>query len=184
MGVFREQRIFDNDESLFRRTDTPRLSLCCNCRGRRRRGGSNPDPANRSDESGCLNTCRRRSGRPRFEQNAARSAGSWCDGGNGRYLWSIARLRFFKLFGICTHLGCIPKFDPLPNATEPAADWLGGYFCPCHGSKYDLAGRVFRGVPAPYNLPVPPYHFVNDTMIRIGENPPDVIFDFASIRQL
>ena len=83
------------------------------------------------------------------------------------------------LVGICTHLGCIPGFDPLPNATQPAANWLGGYFCPCHGSKYDLAGRVFRNVPAPYNLPVPPYHFVNDTMIRIGENPPGVDFDFA-----
>jgi ubiquinol-cytochrome c reductase iron-sulfur subunit len=88
------------------------------------------------------------------------------------------------LVGICTHLGCIPKFEPLPNATVPAPNWLGGYFCPCHGSKYDLAGRVFSGVPAPYNLPVPPHHFVNDTTIRIGENPPDVNFDFSSIRQL
>jgi ubiquinol-cytochrome c reductase iron-sulfur subunit len=61
------------------------------------------------------------------------------------------------MVGICTHLGCIPKFEPLPNATEPAPNWQGGYFCPCHGSKYDLAGRVFSGVPAPYNLPVPPY---------------------------
>jgi ubiquinol-cytochrome c reductase iron-sulfur subunit len=95
-----------------------------------------------------------------------------------------AKPEFGVIVGICTHLGCIPKFDPLPNATEPAADWLGGYFCPCHGSKYDLAGRVFRGVPAPYNLPVPPYHFVNDTTIRIGENPPNVVFDFASIRQI
>ena len=88
------------------------------------------------------------------------------------------------LVGICTHLGCIPKFEPLPNATEPAPNWLGGYFCPCHGSKYDLAGRVFSNVPAPYNLPVPPYHFVSDTTIRIGENPPDANFDFSSIRQL
>jgi ubiquinol-cytochrome c reductase iron-sulfur subunit len=88
------------------------------------------------------------------------------------------------LVGICTHLGCIPKFDPLSNETEPAANWLGGYFCPCHGSKYDLAGRVFRDVPAPYNLPVPPYRFVSDTTIRIGENPPDSSFDFSSIREL
>ena len=58
--------------------------------------------------------------------------------------------------GICTHLGCAPQFDPLPNATQPAPQWPGGYFCPCHGSKYDLAARVYRGVPAPYNLPVPP----------------------------
>lgn len=88
------------------------------------------------------------------------------------------------LVGICTHLGCIPGFNPQPNPTSPAADWMGGYFCPCHGSKYDLAGRVFRGVPAPYNLPVPPYRFVNDTMVRIGENPPDVDFDLASVVQI
>jgi ubiquinol-cytochrome c reductase iron-sulfur subunit len=91
---------------------------------------------------------------------------------------------FGVLVGICTHLGCIPIFKPTPNANEPAVNWLGGYFCPCHGSKYDLAGRVFRGVPAPYNLPVPPYHFVTDTKIRIGENPPNTHFDFASIRQV
>ena len=57
------------------------------------------------------------------------------------------------LVGVCTHLGCIPKFWPQPSPTEPAPNWPGGYFCPCHGSKYDLAGRVFLGVPAPYNLP-------------------------------
>ena len=88
------------------------------------------------------------------------------------------------LVGICTHLGCIPMFYPQPNASQPTADWPGGYFCPCHGSKYDLAGRVFSGVPAPYNLPVPPYHFVGDSKIRIGENPKGVNFDFASIRQI
>jgi ubiquinol-cytochrome c reductase iron-sulfur subunit len=88
------------------------------------------------------------------------------------------------LVGICTHLGCIPNFFPQPSATQPTADWPGGYFCPCHGSKYDLAGRVYSGVPAPYNLPVPPYRFVSDSKIRIGENPPDSNFDFASIRQI
>jgi ubiquinol-cytochrome c reductase iron-sulfur subunit len=88
------------------------------------------------------------------------------------------------LVGICTHLGCIPMFYPQPSATQPTANWPGGYFCPCHGSKYDLAGRVFSGVPAPYNLPVPPYRFVNDKMIRIGENPPNETFDFSSIRQI
>lgn len=91
---------------------------------------------------------------------------------------------FGVLIGICTHLGCIPEFEPKPNPTSPAANWLGGYFCPCHGSKYDLAGRVFRGVPAPYNLPVPPYRFLSDTSIRIGENPPGQKFDFGSIRQI
>jgi ubiquinol-cytochrome c reductase iron-sulfur subunit len=88
------------------------------------------------------------------------------------------------LVGICTHLGCIPMFYPQPSASQPTADWPGGYFCPCHGSKYDLAGRVFSGVPAPYNLPVPPYRFLSDTHIRIGENPPGTSFDFASIRQI
>jgi ubiquinol-cytochrome c reductase iron-sulfur subunit len=88
------------------------------------------------------------------------------------------------LVGICTHLGCIPEFFPNPSATTPTASWPGGYFCPCHGSKYDLAGRVFKGVPAPYNLPVPPYHFVNAATLRIGENPPSSTFDFDSIIQL
>jgi ubiquinol-cytochrome c reductase iron-sulfur subunit len=88
------------------------------------------------------------------------------------------------LVGICTHLGCIPLFYPDHSDSVPSAQWLGGYFCPCHGSKYDLAGRVFNGVPAPYNLPVPPCHFVSDTMLRIGENPPDVTWDFGSIAQI
>lgn len=88
------------------------------------------------------------------------------------------------LVGICTHLGCIPKFFPTPSASEPVANWPGGYFCPCHGSRYDMAGRVFKGVPAPYNLPVPPNRFVSDQILRIGENPPDVPFDFGSIEQI
>ena len=88
------------------------------------------------------------------------------------------------LVGICTHLGCIPLFYPDTSPTMPAAQWLGGYFCPCHGSKYDLAGRVFHGVPAPYNLPVPPYHSVNETIIRIGENPPDSSWNFELIAQI
>jgi ubiquinol-cytochrome c reductase iron-sulfur subunit len=91
---------------------------------------------------------------------------------------------FGVLVGICTHLGCIPLFYPEPNQTTPVAGWLGGYFCPCHGSKYDPGGRVYRGVPAPYNLPVPPYRFVNDTTLRVGENPSDSHFDFGSIRQM
>jgi ubiquinol-cytochrome c reductase iron-sulfur subunit len=88
------------------------------------------------------------------------------------------------LVGICTHLGCIPLFYPNPSQTTPVANWIGGYFCPCHGSKYDAAGRVYSGVPAPYNLPVPPYHFVNDTTVRIGENPANSAWNFDSIRQL
>jgi ubiquinol-cytochrome c reductase iron-sulfur subunit len=88
------------------------------------------------------------------------------------------------LVGICTHLGCIPLFYPDASQAVPTAQWPGGYFCPCHGSKYDLAGRVYNGVPAPYNLPVPPYRFVNDTTIRIGENPPDSNWNFESIAQI
>jgi len=95
-----------------------------------------------------------------------------------------AKPEYAVLVGICTHLGCIPHFLPEPNPTTPAADWLGGYFCPCHGSKYDLAGRVFSGVPAPYNLPVPPYRFENDKTLRIGENPPGIAYDLGSIVQL
>jgi ubiquinol-cytochrome c reductase iron-sulfur subunit len=91
---------------------------------------------------------------------------------------------FLIIVGICTHLGCLPKCFPDASASTPAAGWPGGYFCPCHGSKYDLAGRVFKGVPAPYNLPVPPYHFVSDTIVRIGENPPGQTFDFSSIVQI
>jgi ubiquinol-cytochrome c reductase iron-sulfur subunit len=87
------------------------------------------------------------------------------------------------LVGICTHLGCIPSFMPQPNSVNPG--WLGGYFCPCHGSRYDLSGRVYSGVPAPYNLPVPPYRFVDDKTVRIGENPPDAeAFDLNSIEQI
>ncbi len=89
------------------------------------------------------------------------------------------------LVGICTHLGCIPLFYPNASETTPVTNWLGGYFCPCHGSKYDAAGRVYSGVPAPYNLPVPPYRFVNDKTLRIGENDASATaWSFDSIRQL
>ena len=88
------------------------------------------------------------------------------------------------LVGICTHLGCIPLFFPKPDPSNPAPNWLGGYFCPCHGSKYDLAGRVYSGVPAPYNLPVPPYRFPDEKTVRIGEDPPGQNWDFSSIVQI
>jgi ubiquinol-cytochrome c reductase iron-sulfur subunit len=91
---------------------------------------------------------------------------------------------YLILVGICTHLGCIPKYKPTPNASDPVPNWPGGYFCPCHGSKYDLAGRVFQDVPAPYNLPVPPYHFPDAKTLRVGENPPGENFDFNSILQV
>jgi ubiquinol-cytochrome c reductase iron-sulfur subunit len=92
---------------------------------------------------------------------------------------------FGVLVGICTHLGCIPLFYPSASATTPVSNWLGGYFCPCHGSKYDAAGRVYSGVPAPYNLPVPPYRFVNDKTLRVGENDASATaWNFDSILQL
>jgi ubiquinol-cytochrome c reductase iron-sulfur subunit len=88
------------------------------------------------------------------------------------------------LVGICTHLGCLPGYLPNPSATDPVPNWPGGYLCPCHGSKYDLVGRVYKNVPAPYNLPVPPYHFPNPTTVRIGENPPGQTFDLTSVVQM
>jgi len=76
---------------------------------------------------------------------------------------------YLVLVGICTHLGCVPLFRPTVGSIEP--DWKGGFFCPCHGSKYDLAGRVYKDVPAPKNLLVPAYRYVSDSVLMIGENP-------------
>lgn len=70
--------------------------------------------------------------------------------------------------GLCTHLGCAPSFRPEVAAPDLGADWLGGYFCPCHGSKYDMAGRVYKGQPAPLNLPVPPHSYETDAVVVIG----------------
>lgn len=75
------------------------------------------------------------------------------------------------LVGICTHLGCSPTFFPEMVAEPFDADWKGGFYCPCHNSRFDLAGRVYQGVPAPSNLVVPPYHFIDDDHIQIGVNP-------------
>ena len=75
------------------------------------------------------------------------------------------------LIGICTHLGCSPLYRPEPDADGVGVEnWPGGFFCPCHGSRFDLAGRVFTGVPAPTNLEVPPYRFENDDTIIVGED--------------
>lgn len=75
------------------------------------------------------------------------------------------------MVGICTHLGCIPTFRPTPGAPDIGASWPGGFYCPCHGSKFDLAGRVFKNVPAPTNLAVPPYHFASENRLLIGVDP-------------
>jgi ubiquinol-cytochrome c reductase iron-sulfur subunit len=71
--------------------------------------------------------------------------------------------------GVCTHLGCSPQMKPADAKAEMGADWAGGFYCACHGSKFDLAGRVFRGAPAPTNLTVPPYAFLSDSTLLIGE---------------
>ena len=76
----------------------------------------------------------------------------------------------FVAVGICTHLGCSPTFRPEVGPADLGPDWLGGFFCPCHQSKFDLAGRVFRGVPAPLNLVIPPYKYLSDTKIVIGDD--------------
>jgi len=82
-----------------------------------------------------------------------------------------AKPEYMVLKGICTHLGCSPKFRPDSPAPEIAPDWQGGFFCPCHGSKFDLSGRVYAGVPAPTNLPVPPHRYQDDKTLVIGEDP-------------
>ena len=74
------------------------------------------------------------------------------------------------LVGVCTHLGCSPQEKPADAKAEMGADWPGGFYCPCHGSKFDLAGRVFKGSPAPLNLVVPPYTMVSDSKIVVGED--------------
>lgn len=75
------------------------------------------------------------------------------------------------LVGVCTHLGCAPSFVPEMTPQDFDGEWKGGFFCPCHGSKFDLAGRVFKGMPAPSNLRVPPYHFLDDNTVEIGVDP-------------
>lgn len=79
------------------------------------------------------------------------------------------REEYLVVIAICTHLGCVPSFRPEPGSVS--SDWPGGYFCPCHGSKFDFAGRVYRNVPAPTNLVIPPHRYLSDTRIEIGVDP-------------
>jgi ubiquinol-cytochrome c reductase iron-sulfur subunit len=92
------------------------------------------------------------SDQPKYAQNATRSL----------------KPEVLILVGVCTHLGCAPMSRFQPSDAELGADWPGGFYCPCHGSKFDLAGRVFKDVPAPLNLKVPPYRFINDGVVQIG----------------
>lgn len=91
------------------------------------------------------------------------------------YAKNLARTRegkeqYLVLIGICTHLGCSPTYRPELAPADLGADWKGGWYCPCHGSRFDLAGRVFKNVPAGANLEVPPYYFKDDNTILIGED--------------
>ncbi|MBI3042932.1 MAG: ubiquinol-cytochrome c reductase iron-sulfur subunit [Betaproteobacteria bacterium] len=78
---------------------------------------------------------------------------------------------YLVLVPICTHLGCVPTFRPDVAPRDLGPEWPGGYFCPCHGSKFDFAGRVYRNVPAPTNLVVPPHRYLGVTVVRIGVDP-------------
>ncbi len=89
---------------------------------------------------------------PAYAQNATRSI----------------KPEMLVMVGICTHLGCSPTYRPEIAPADLGADWQGGFFCPCHGSKFDFAGRVYSGVPAPTNLEVPPYKYLSDSLIVIG----------------
>jgi ubiquinol-cytochrome c reductase iron-sulfur subunit len=88
------------------------------------------------------------------------------------YIKGVARAlrpELLVIVGLCTHLGCAPKFRPEVGAADLGGDeWLGGFFCPCHGSKFDLSGRVYAGVPASANLVVPPYSFEGENVLVIG----------------
>ncbi|MDC0407812.1 ubiquinol-cytochrome c reductase iron-sulfur subunit [Candidatus Thioglobus sp.] len=86
--------------------------------------------------------------------------------------WRSINPEIAVIIGICTHLGCSPTYRPEVGAADLGGDeWQGGFYCPCHGSKFDLAGRVYKNTPAPINLAIPPYHFVSDTLIRLGVDP-------------
>lgn len=84
--------------------------------------------------------------------------------------WRSSKPEYLVLVGICTHLGCAPNFFPRPGEEGMGGDWQGGFYCPCHGSKFDLSGRVYAGVPAPTNLEVPPYRYIDEQRIMIGES--------------
>jgi len=100
------------------------------------------DPASKSSEQ------------PRYAQNEYRSE----------------KPELMVMEGVCTHLGCSPQLKSSDAKAEMGADWSGGFYCPCHGSKFDYAGRVFRGAPAPTNLIVPPYTIVSEGTLVIGED--------------
>ena len=83
-------------------------------------------------------------------------------------IYRSSRPEFAIIVGICTHLGCSPQFVPEVKPQEFDPEWVGGFFCPCHGSRFDLAGRVYKGMPAPKNLEVPPHKYIDDATVIIG----------------
>jgi ubiquinol-cytochrome c reductase iron-sulfur subunit len=97
----------------------------------------------------------RRSEQPEAARNALRST----------------RTDLAVIEAVCTHLGCVPTFRPTPGSPDIGAQWPGGFYCPCHGSKFDLAGRVFKNVPAPTNLTVPPHRFLSEAVLLVGADP-------------
>lgn len=78
--------------------------------------------------------------------------------------------RYLIVTGICTHLGCVPSYRPDAASADLGLDWPGGFYCPCHGSRFDLAGRVAKNVPAPLNLEIPPHEYLSDTRLLIGKD--------------
>lgn len=82
-----------------------------------------------------------------------------------------AKPEYLVVVPVCTHLGCVPTFRPDVAPPDLGSDWPGGYFCPCHGSRFDLAARVYRNVPAPTNLVIPPHRYLRETAVRVGEDP-------------
>jgi ubiquinol-cytochrome c reductase iron-sulfur subunit len=108
----------------------------------------------KADEAELTDPASKHSEQPKYATNEFRSA----------------KPEFMVVQGVCTHLGCSPQLKPAEAKAEMGGDWAGGFYCPCHGSKFDYAGRVFRGSPAPTNLVVPPYTFVSDASLLIGED--------------
>ena len=96
----------------------------------------------------------RKSQQPAYAANATRSI----------------KPRYLIVTGICTHLGCVPSYRPDAASADLGPDWPGGFYCPCHGSRFDLAGRVAKNVPAPLNLEIPPHEYLSDTRLLIGKD--------------
>ncbi|NHZ64641.1 ubiquinol-cytochrome c reductase iron-sulfur subunit [Massilia sp. CCM 8694] len=105
----------------------------------------------RADDARLADPRSRQDQQPAYARNATRSL----------------RPAFLVATGICTHLGCVPVYRPDVAPADLGGDWNGGFYCPCHGSRFDLAGRVFKNVPAPSNLDIPPHEYLADTRLRI-----------------